>query len=88
MRKQIAFAKHLVQKMHDSCEFFLIVKKKLKSWPYNPGNRSKNPLQNPSLNKIVKKFSTANLDSAGQVRPQNSPAVLDPNLIASGSGNA
>jgi hypothetical protein len=50
-----------------------------------PGNRSKNPLQNPSLNKIVKKFSTANLDSAGQVRPHNNLADLDPNLIASGS---
>jgi hypothetical protein len=53
-----------------------------------PGNRSKNPLQNPSLNKIVKKFSTANLDSAGQVRPTNSLAVLDTNLIASESRNA
>jgi hypothetical protein len=57
------------------------------SWPRNPGNRSKNPLQNPSLNKIVKKFSTANLDSAGQVRPQNSPEDLDI-WMASGSGNA
>ncbi len=30
-------------------------------------SRSKNPLQHNSLNKIVKKFSTANLDTANQV---------------------
>ena len=31
-------------------------------------SRSKNPLQHNSINKIVKKFSTVNLDSGIQVR--------------------